>query len=153
MLQSLKTIYTLDIASQTWGVVETSAEPLPAPSTTTPPPPPPPPPETTSTDAPPSSQSWTAPDPSQPSNDTTPYDGDGIPTRRRNFATVLVGNDQVLIHGGADAALQQPCGDAWVLNLSSSQWKELPTLGQALGGRWGHTAVASGKSVLFAFGQ
>jgi hypothetical protein len=143
-LLSLKTLYTLDIASGTWGEVETSSEPTPTPSNTTTTP------ESTPTEAPPSSQTWPATNTSQ---DTTPYDGDGIPTRRRNFAAVLVGDDQVLIHGGADAGLQQAQGDAFVLNLSSCQWKELPTLGQALGNRWGHTAVASGTSVLFAFGQ
>jgi len=123
--------------------VETAAEPTATPPTTTTP-------ESTPTEAPPSSETWPATNTSQ---DTTPYDGDGIPTRRRNFAAVLVGDDQVLIHGGTDAGLQQAQSDAFILNLSSCQWKELPTLGQALGYRWGHTAVASGNSVLFAFGQ
>jgi N-acetylneuraminic acid mutarotase len=150
-LLSLQTLYTLNTASGTWGMVETAAEPTATPSTTTTPPEITPTTEATPTaEAPPSSETWPATNTSQ---DTTPYDGDGIPTRRRNFAAVLVGDDQVLIHGGADAALQQAIGDAFILNLSSWQWKELPTLGQALGDRWGHTAVASGTSVLFAFGQ
>jgi len=137
-LRSLKSVYTLDIASGTWAEVPTIPEPTSTPSTTALPDPLP-----TSDPGP---DTETSPDP-------TPDDGEGIPARRRNFAAVLVGNDQILIHGGADAELQQAIGDAFILQLSSCQWKQISNLSEALGNRWGHSAVAIGTSVLFAYGQ
>ena len=152
-LQPLTTLHTLDIASGTWGQVTTSPQPDPAPSVPNTTPADNTPATTTPTDpAPTDNPAPESPPASSPTPDPTPEDGWGIPTRRRNFAAVLVGDNQVLIHGGADARLQQATGDAFILNLATCEWKELPKLSQALGDRWGHSAVAVGKSVFFTFG-
>ncbi|KIM21385.1 hypothetical protein M408DRAFT_105395, partial [Serendipita vermifera MAFF 305830] len=138
-LQPFTTVHTLDIAAGRWGQVTTSPEPEPSPTS----------PDTVAPQAPASSGDAPAPDPTP---DPTPEDGWGVPTRRRNFAAVLVGDNKILIHGGVDAGLQQARGDAYILDLSTCHWKELPKLNQAVGDRWGHSAVAVGNSVFFAFG-
>ena len=77
-----------------------------------------------------------------------------LPTPRRDFAATLLYNDKVLIHGGADAALQQNYADGWVLDTSvhPMTWGGVGTLSQ-LGPRRNHFAVSSGNQVLFGFGR
>ena len=79
-----------------------------------------------------------------------------LPSPRRAFAATVLYNNNVLIHGGGDEALQQNYNDGWVLNTSSDPmtWTEVQTMTQ-LGGRRDHFAVAvqSGYQVLFGFGQ
>lgn len=150
-LQPFTTIHTLDIASGRWGQVSTAPQPQPQPDPSSAAP------DTQTPDSPTSSEDTPAsnptPDPAPtPVPDPTPEDGWGIPIRRRNFAAVLISNNKVLIHGGVDAGLQQARGDAYILDLSTNYWRELPKLSQALGNRWGHSAVAVGSSVFFAFG-
>ncbi|KAF8638251.1 hypothetical protein AX17_002273 [Amanita inopinata Kibby_2008] len=84
--------------------------------------------------------------PSSVSNET-------LPSPRRAFATTVLQNDNVLIHGGSDAALQENYADGWILNTSSNPmtWSEAKTLVQ-LGPRRDHFAISSGNQVLFGFG-
>lgn len=76
-----------------------------------------------------------------------------LPTPRRAFVATLLYNNKVLIHGGADAVLQQNYDDGWILDASSDPmtWTKINTLTQ-LGSRRDHFAVSSGTQVLFGFG-
>ncbi|PFH52939.1 hypothetical protein AMATHDRAFT_45847 [Amanita thiersii Skay4041] len=76
-----------------------------------------------------------------------------LPSPRRAFANTLLEGDQVLIHGGSDASMQNNFADGWVLNTSSNpmSWSEVGALSR-LGARRDHFAISLGKNVLFGFG-
>lgn len=105
----------------------------------------------------PLSSIWSLDTGSNPSNWSLISTSNGSsPIPRRAFAATVLYNNNVLVHGGSDAVLQQNYDDGWVLNTSSDPmtWTEVNTLSQ-LGGRRDHFAVSvrSGYQVLFAFGQ
>lgn len=76
-----------------------------------------------------------------------------LPEPRRGFAHTLLDNGRVLIHGGADAELQNSFSDGWILDTTQSPmvWSPVDALSQ-LGPRRDHTAVSQGSTALFAFG-
>ncbi|OCH93032.1 hypothetical protein OBBRIDRAFT_378631 [Obba rivulosa] len=76
-----------------------------------------------------------------------------VPSPRRGFAAALMDDDKVVIHGGADAALQTSYDDGWVLDTTQSPmvWSSVSALSQ-LGSRRDHLAVAKGSQVIFGFG-
>ena len=76
-----------------------------------------------------------------------------LPTSRRGFAAVTLDAGRILIHGGADAELQQTFSDGWILDLTQRPvvWSSVNTLSQ-LGNRKDHFAVALGQVVFFGFG-
>lgn len=79
--------------------------------------------------------------------------GSSTPVPRRNFAATVIEADKILIHGGADASFQTALSDGAILDLKKLQWSAVPALNQALGSRFGHTAVTVGTSVFFFFGE
>lgn len=76
-----------------------------------------------------------------------------LPTSRREFAAVSLPDGNILIHGGADAALQQTYSDGWILDTGTTPmtWKSVEALSQ-IGARKNHFAVQAGGLVLFGFG-
>ncbi|KAJ8693039.1 hypothetical protein PTI98_010290 [Pleurotus ostreatus] len=75
-----------------------------------------------------------------------------LPVPRRNFATALLVDGRILIHGGQDASAQAVYSDGWILDLSGDGvWEEVEVLSQ-LGARRDHFAVVSGNEVIFGFG-
>ena len=92
-------------------------------------------------------------DAAQSSWSTMTIGGSPTPVPRRNFAATVIDVDKILIHGGADAPLQTALSDGAILDLKKRQWSAVPTLNQALGSRFDHTAVTVGTSVFFFFGE
>ena len=78
-----------------------------------------------------------------------------VPSPRRNFAIALLSNNQILIHGGGDATLQNLYSDGAILNLQMTpiSWVSAPALGDTLGAFIDHMAIGVGNSVLFGFGE
>ncbi|KZP31800.1 hypothetical protein FIBSPDRAFT_925631 [Athelia psychrophila] len=76
-----------------------------------------------------------------------------LPTPRRDFAAILLDNNQILIQGGADAALQNVYSDGWVLDVSQSPatWTSVAALEQ-LGPRYDHYAAPAASQVIFGGG-
>ncbi len=79
---------------------------------------------------------------------------DNLPAPRRAFATVWLSDDRILIHGGADAELQNSFSDGWILDTSKNPmtWSNVSALSD-IGPRRDHFAIESGSSVLIGFGQ
>lgn len=77
-----------------------------------------------------------------------------LPSPRRAFAALLIGNGKILIHGGSDADLQNNFDDGWVLDTTQIPftWTLIPALSQ-LGPLRDHSAVCSGEQVIFGFGK
>ena len=77
-----------------------------------------------------------------------------LPSPRRAFATALLDNGKVLIHGGADAELQNSYVDGWILDTTQNPmtWTNVSQLAQ-LGPRRDHFAVGLGSIVIFGFGE
>jgi hypothetical protein len=75
------------------------------------------------------------------------------PQPRRNFASALLGGNKIIIHGGADAALELVFSDGWILDLNSMTWGEAPPMAAGLGQRFGHFAVGLGSQAMFGFGM
>ncbi|KAI6042539.1 hypothetical protein EDC04DRAFT_2506759, partial [Pisolithus marmoratus] len=76
-----------------------------------------------------------------------------LPIPRREFAAVSLPDGNILIHGGADAVLQQTYSDGWILDTGAvpMTWKSVEALSQ-VGARKNHFAVQAGGLVLFGFG-
>ncbi|EMD33990.1 hypothetical protein CERSUDRAFT_159368 [Gelatoporia subvermispora B] len=76
-----------------------------------------------------------------------------VPPPRRGFAAALMDDGKIVIHGGADAALQTTYDDGWVLDTTQNPmaWSSVSALSQ-LGPRRDHFAVAQGSQVIFGFG-
>ncbi|EGN98753.1 hypothetical protein SERLA73DRAFT_73355 [Serpula lacrymans var. lacrymans S7.3] len=91
----------------------------------------------------PSSQSWSV----------LPVSNNTLPTSRRAFAAVVLADAKILIHGGADAELQNTYSDGWILDTTQNPmvWQSVAVLSQ-LGERRDHFAVAWGGMVIFGFG-
>lgn len=89
-----------------------------------------------------------------PSWSTIPVSNTLVPPPRRGFAAALVDSGQVLIHGGADADLQNSLQDGWILDTTKTpmEWTAVSTLSQ-LGPRRDHFAVGLGTVVIFGFGE
>ena len=75
------------------------------------------------------------------------------PEARRNFAYALLDGNKILIHGGADAYLQNVFSDGWILDLNTLLWSEAINMAGVLGPRYDHIAVGLGNQALFAFGE
>lgn len=75
------------------------------------------------------------------------------PSARRNFAYALLDGNKILIHGGADAYLQNVFSDGWILDLDTMIWNEAINMAPVLGARYDHIAVGLGNQALFAFGE
>ena len=77
-----------------------------------------------------------------------------VPPPRRNFVATPLDNGKVLIHGGADATLQNSLSDGWVLDTTQSPmvWANVTALTQ-LGPRRDHFAVGVGSVAIIGFGK
>jgi N-acetylneuraminic acid mutarotase len=78
-----------------------------------------------------------------------------LPSGRRGFASTVVEGGQILIHGGADATLENVYDDAWILDTSVNPmtWSSISSISSTLGYRYDHFAVAYGSEVIFGFGE
>jgi hypothetical protein len=78
-----------------------------------------------------------------------------VPSPRRNFATALLDNNRILIHGGGDATLQNIYSDGAILDMSLNpvSWVPANGLADVLGPRVDHSAIGVGSSAFFVFGQ
>lgn len=76
------------------------------------------------------------------------------PPPRRNFVSTLLNDGKVLIHGGADSAIQNSLSDGWVLDTTQSPmvWSNVTVLTQ-LGPRRDHFVVGVGNTAIFGFGE
>ncbi|KAF9467985.1 hypothetical protein BDZ94DRAFT_1318108 [Collybia nuda] len=76
-----------------------------------------------------------------------------LPSPRRAFVAVHMGNGKILIHGGSDASLQNNLADGWILDTSQTPmvWSEIDTLSR-LGARRDHFAISYGAQIIFGFG-
>ncbi|KAF7985729.1 hypothetical protein HWV62_2332 [Athelia sp. TMB] len=76
-----------------------------------------------------------------------------VPTPRRDFASIILDNGQVLVQGGADAVLQDVYSDGWILDVSQNPavWTEVVMLA-ALGARYDHYAAPAASQVIFGGG-
>ncbi|KAJ7168475.1 hypothetical protein C8R46DRAFT_235279 [Mycena filopes] len=83
------------------------------------------------------------------SSQTVSY-GD-VPPPRRAFASTLLDESTLLIHGGCDAVFQRTYSDGWIYNITNTTWTSVSAL-EALGQRRDHFAVSYGEEVLFGFG-
>ncbi|KAJ7745743.1 hypothetical protein B0H16DRAFT_1855936 [Mycena metata] len=83
------------------------------------------------------------------SSETVTY-GD-VPQGRRAFASTLVDEHTLLIHGGSDAVFQNVLSDGWIYNITNTTWTSVSAL-EALGQRMDHFAVTYGEQVVFGFG-
>ncbi|KIY64993.1 hypothetical protein CYLTODRAFT_445636 [Cylindrobasidium torrendii FP15055 ss-10] len=83
----------------------------------------------------------------------TTLSGDSFPRPRRAFATTVIDDDKVLIHGGSDATFQTTYSDGWILDLAANPpaWSQAQALSQ-IGPRRDHFAFNTGSYVLFGFG-
>jgi hypothetical protein len=81
-------------------------------------------------------------------------DNTTLPSRRRNFAAVLLSDGRILIQGGSDAVLQTTYSDGWILDTTKDPmvWVQTDSL-SALGPRRDHMVVAIGSVVIFGFGR
>ena len=78
-----------------------------------------------------------------------------IPIPRRGFASALLSDGKILIHGGADAAIQTLYSDAAILDTTHTPmtWSSIAGLSDTLGPRVGHFAVPLHDQILFGFGM
>lgn len=76
-----------------------------------------------------------------------------LPIPRREFVAVSLPDGNILIHGGADAMLEQTYSDGWILDTGTTPmaWKSVEALSQ-VGARKNHFAIQAGGLVLFGFG-
>lgn len=91
---------------------------------------------------------------SSPSWSNLSVSSDSLPPSRRAFAAAWLPDDKILIHGGADAELQNSFSDGWILDTTKNpiSWSNVSAL-SGIGPRRDHFAVLSGTSVLLGFGQ
>ncbi|TFK33222.1 hypothetical protein BDQ12DRAFT_637787 [Crucibulum laeve] len=84
---------------------------------------------------------------------TAQVETSSLPSPRRAFVAVLIGDGKILIHGGSDASLQRNFEDGWILDTTKNPmaWTQVPALTQ-LGPRRDHFAIPSGEEVIFGFG-
>ncbi|KAF8525947.1 hypothetical protein BU17DRAFT_83451 [Hysterangium stoloniferum] len=77
-----------------------------------------------------------------------------VPASRRGFASVLLDDGRILIHGGADATLQNVFSDGAILDTTQNpmSWSPVDVLSGTLGARVGHFAEPINGHVLFGFG-
>ncbi|KIJ51449.1 hypothetical protein M422DRAFT_65415 [Sphaerobolus stellatus SS14] len=77
-----------------------------------------------------------------------------VPRSRRNFASVLLDDGRIIIHGGADATMQTFYSDGAILDTTKHPmtWTSVDVLADALGPRMGHFAALGNGQVLFGFG-
>lgn len=89
-----------------------------------------------------------------PSWSTIPVSSANLPAPRRAFVAALVDTGKILIHGGADALLQNTMQDGWILDTTQSPmvWSNVSVLSE-LGPRRDHFAVGLGTVVIFGFGE
>lgn len=85
---------------------------------------------------------------------TAQVSGDILPPPRRGFASTLLSNGKIIIHGGCDANLQNNFGDGWILDLTQNpmKWAQVDVLSK-IGSRRDHFAISSGNQVIFGFGE
>ncbi|KAG5646970.1 hypothetical protein DXG03_001693 [Asterophora parasitica] len=90
---------------------------------------------------------------STPSWSSISINNTSLPSPRRAFASTILSEGKVLIHGGSDAILQNDLADGWILDTSQDPmvWTAVDALSQ-LGARRDHFAVSFGNQVLFGFG-
>ncbi|KAJ7762006.1 hypothetical protein DFH07DRAFT_416564 [Mycena maculata] len=76
-----------------------------------------------------------------------------FPSGRRAFACTLLDDNNIIIQGGCDGALQTCANvaDGWIYTVNSTTWTEVPNL-QAVGARRDHFAASYGGQVIFGFG-
>jgi N-acetylneuraminic acid mutarotase len=81
-------------------------------------------------------------------------DNSTIPSPRRAFAAVAIGDGKILLQGGSDVSLQTNLDDGWILDTSQNPvvWAPVEQLSQ-IGARRDHFAVSSNGLVLFDFGE
>ncbi|KAJ7017417.1 hypothetical protein C8F04DRAFT_1336823 [Mycena alexandri] len=73
-----------------------------------------------------------------------------VPQGRRAFASTLLDETTLLIHGGCDGVFQNVYSDGWIYNITNTTWTSVSAL-EALGQRMDHFAVTYGEQVLFGF--
>ncbi|KAF8519540.1 hypothetical protein JB92DRAFT_3112291 [Gautieria morchelliformis] len=80
--------------------------------------------------------------------------GGTVPIPRRGFASAMLTNGKILIHGGADAALETLYSDGAILDTTQTPmvWSPVDGLSETLGPRVGHFAAPINGQVLFGFG-
>ncbi|KAJ7019837.1 hypothetical protein C8F04DRAFT_1197335 [Mycena alexandri] len=74
-----------------------------------------------------------------------------VPQGRRAFASTLLDETTLLIHGGCDGVFQNVYSDGWIYNITNTTWTSVSAL-EALGQRMDHFAVTYGEQVIFGFG-
>ena len=81
--------------------------------------------------------------------------GGTIPIPRRGFASALLNNGKIIIHGGADAGIQTIYSDAAILDTTQipMTWSPVDGLSDTLGPRVGHVAAHIRGQVFFGFGM
>jgi len=82
-----------------------------------------------------------------------PVSGGSLPGPRRDFASTVLPNGNILIHGGGNADLEETYSDGWILDTSTTPmtWQSIEALSQ-VGKRKNHAAIQAGGLVLFCFG-
>ena len=82
-----------------------------------------------------------------------PVSGGPSPSPRRDFASAVLPNGNILIHGGGNADLEETYSDGWILDTSATPmtWQSVEALSQ-IGQRMDHAAIQAGGLVLFCFG-
>ena len=83
-----------------------------------------------------------------------PASGDSFPAPRRDCASAVLPNGNILIHGGGNADLEETSSDGWILDTSATPmpWQSVEALLQ-LGKRKNHAADKAVSLVLFCFGM
>ena len=90
---------------------------------------------------------------SNPEWELLPVSAGSLPSPRRDFASAVLPNGNILIHGGGNANLEETYDDGWILDTSTTPmtWKSVEALSQ-VGKRKNHAAIQAGGLVLFCFG-
>ncbi|KDQ19342.1 hypothetical protein BOTBODRAFT_27924 [Botryobasidium botryosum FD-172 SS1] len=74
------------------------------------------------------------------------------PSPRRNFVAVLLDGGKMLVHGGADATLQNTYSDGGILDVNEGVWSPANGISEIVGPRHDHFAVGLGYQALIGFG-